>query len=627
MKVVDCFEENIQLLEQHLSDVAQRLRASRQGNSVTVITGSKGFPTLKVVGESCTGFLHSQYDPVQEARRWWQQQKENKDWKRTKHVFLYGLGLGFPLTAILEDLPEEISVTVVEPSYEIFAHFISLFDISDLLQNPRLNLFVADDLVHIDEEIGDIIKQYVLDVEVVEWSPYARLFPEAVQHWRKRFIELSTSVRIEQNTLLYFAEQWPKNILQNAGAISKSPSVREFIGKFEKVPTIIVSAGPSLNKNIHLLKDAKGKALIICVDTALRAMIKHDIMPDFVVAIDGSELNYRHFEGLPNLDIPLIFMPTTHPRIISEFGSRAIVSLGGNQLLVFFQKFFPEKAGLSTGGSVATTAFEFAYLVGGDPIIFIGQDLAYPDGKSHADGTIFEEIRKKETDRNMVYVEGIDGKPVLTDLTLRMYLQWFENRIASIKVEREIIDATEGGALIHGTKLLTLSDVLAAYCKEERPIAPTIDAILTNYEPKGIDEFLQGIKQICRMLRRIKRAGWVGLKRSESLLAYYLTEQSSRLPVHEVLQRLERIDQWIQQANEDEMIDQIMQRVLLNVTRGKYTIQPEGETEQEEAIRISKNSCLFYQGVMEAADTMHKYMQDAEEQVTTILRNTSAAEE
>lgn len=619
MQKADWFEHNIQLIEKNNPRLAERLYEAKKESRMVSMTGLKGFPTLKVEGYGTSGLLHSRYYPIEEAQKWWEKERIGKHWDSVRQLVLYGLGFGYMLPFILEDLPEETFITIVEPSPEIFAEYISVYDISQLLENPRIQLIVEENLDAITDDLYRLVADSMLDVAVAEWWPYERLFPQKTHKWRKKFIETSISVRIDQNTLLHFSQQWPKNVLENTLGIVRSPSVAEFFEAFKQVPIIVVSAGPSLSKNVHLLKEAKGKAVIICVDTALRAMLKHGIHPDLVVAIDGSELNYRHFAGLPDLNIPLVFIPTTHPQIVDEYGKRSIVSLLGNHLLKFIGKYFPDKSGLAVGGSVATVAFELAYHMGGDPIVFVGQDLAYPEGKSHAEGTIFEDIRKKESDKNMVYVTGIDGKPVLTDLSLRTYLQWFEERIAVFKKERKIIDATEGGAFIQGTEILSLTEVLDRYCQVNRNITETIDDILERYEPEGVHEFLEGVRTTRKTFRRLQRTAAVALSRSKTLLNYYEQEMKEPLPVKKILNQLERIDQKIQAANKEELIDEILQGILLNVIRGKYTKSSEHETIQEEGIRVFKNSCLFYQGVMEASKIMDEYMQRAEKDVEKFL--------
>ncbi len=153
--------------------------------------------------------------------------------------------------------------------------------------------------------------------------------------------------------------------------------VVNLFNKFEGIPVVIVSAGPSLNKNIHLIKKLKGKAVILCVGTAYRALKRHAIKPDFIVSFDGGIANYRQFEKLEFGDIPLIYDPVIYPDIIKEYDGPMVTANISNSFLVWLEKQLDFEAGdLLVGPSVANVTYDLARKIGGNPIIFTAQDLA-----------------------------------------------------------------------------------------------------------------------------------------------------------------------------------------------------------------------------------------------------------
>jgi len=130
---------------------------------------------------------------------------------------------------------------------------------------------------------------------------------------------------------------------------------------------------------------------------------------------------------------------------------------------------------VDSGGSVATTILDIAIKMGGNPIILVGQDLAYVDGKNHAQYGSHASIYSPEL-KNMRRVKGQNGEMLYTSLGLLSYKYWIENRIQ--KEKRIFINATEGGAYIEGMKHIKLRDVISDYLKESFDFENKIKSIL-----------------------------------------------------------------------------------------------------------------------------------------------------
>ena len=142
------------------------------------------------------------------------------------------------------------------------------------------------------------------------------------------------------------------------------------------IPTFIVGAGPSLDKNIDELKRAKGKGFIIACDTAVRPLLAHGIVPDLYVLVDGLKpVHLIKAEGTET--IPLLTSVTATYGFLDQ--NKAIkIFYNENELLVnkLFYQNGKSLATMPCGGSVATSAFAFAYLIGMKNIVLVGQDLA-----------------------------------------------------------------------------------------------------------------------------------------------------------------------------------------------------------------------------------------------------------
>ncbi|MEJ2081120.1 MAG: DUF115 domain-containing protein, partial [Acidobacteriota bacterium] len=188
-------------------------------------------------------------------------------------------------------------------------------------------------------------------------------------------------------------------------------------------------------------------------------------------------------------DAVLVYDIITTPEVVAahEGAKAAFYSLPDGQWIDRFVA--PHLGILRTGGSVANIAFDLAIRMGADPVILIGQDLAYTDGLGNAPGTYADRWAQKipsgwfeKSDdqierlaerwpycaylrgKGRVSVPGIDGRPVWTDRVLFGFLTWFEEAIRELGGKPRIIDATEGGALIAGTEVKTLANTLVEDC-------------------------------------------------------------------------------------------------------------------------------------------------------------------
>jgi hypothetical protein len=255
------------------------------------------------------------------------------------------------------------------------------------------------------------------------------------------------------------------NVLNNATSLSTALDATGLSGLLAEKPAIVVSGGPSLGKNISLLQQAEGKACIIAVDTSLKPLLTRGIKPDFVVSLDPVEQNYRKIDGLPKpLDIPLVFEPGVYFKIPQQFGGYKFVARGLNSLGHWLLNCGGFGKRLGKAISATHLAFFLARAMEADPIIFVGLDLSFPDEKHHVDGAAFTWAPRYNQEYTMV--PDIFGGEVKSIPGFRAMIGLFEVEIA--KTEARCIDATEGGALIQGTEVMSLASVLKRYVSQSQ---------------------------------------------------------------------------------------------------------------------------------------------------------------
>lgn len=303
-----------------------------------------------------------------------------------------------------------------------------------------------------------------------------------------------------ENTLLVFSSISVNNLLNNIKFLCDNYQARQLSDVLPKdIPAILISAGPSLNKNIIELKKAKNKAFIVAVDTAVKPLLKAGIEPDLMVMVDGEKPKML-FEIEKAQMIPLVMSITSSAEVANYHkGKKFFFNEGEPYVNEIFKIIGQTFYGLDSGGSVATTVMSLLVKLGYSTIILVGQDLALTGNKTHADGTFKEQMETVDTSK-CVMVEGYYGDKVPTRGDFRLYLEWFNDYIKGIKEIRplNVIDATEGGAKIENTDRISLKECIEKYCVKWVNIKEEIEKIPLMFQETDrprIIEYLHNTKQ------------------------------------------------------------------------------------------------------------------------------------
>ena len=286
---------------------------------------------------------------------------------------------------------------------------------------------------------------------------------------------------INERTLERFGTLWLKNMCRNLSNVKELEGINSLKGVFAGLPACVIAAGPSLDTVISILGDINRRCITVCVDTALKSCLKVGFQPDFVVAVDPQYWNVRHLDGLKAPDTVLVAELATYSSVFHFPCKEIMLCSSMYPLGKYIEKFTGEKGELGAGGSVATTAWDFARFLGCTDIYTAGLDLSFPDNKTHFKGSTFEErshrlsgrLHTAETDSfNALYgaypfyKTDYNGQPVLTDSRMSLYAWWFESQCAA-HPEIHTHTLTPQGLHIPGIvpcsveKLLSFSDISA----------------------------------------------------------------------------------------------------------------------------------------------------------------------
>jgi hypothetical protein len=290
--------------------------------------------------------------------------------------------------------------------------------------------------------------------------------------------------KVSLQTLVQNARITNTNVANNLVTYVTTPPIDVVKNRFAGFPAIVVAAGPSLVNNIGLLADARGRAVIIAVQTTFKTLLACGIVPDFVTSLDYAEISRRFFEGVDDFHgVHLIAEPKATCGVVDIYDGP--VSLLDNEFArLCLGERFPARDGLKAGATVAHLALYVGEYLGCDPIAFVGQDLAFTNGVFYTPGVEvhsswrpemnrFYSIESKEWERvvrhrkHLRKITDVHGREVYTDDQLFTYLQQFESDFAATPVR--IIDATEGGARKAHTTPMRLGEFIEQYCQRGIP--------------------------------------------------------------------------------------------------------------------------------------------------------------
>lgn len=463
-----CFEKNLAVLSEAHPELAHRLKQEGAPDpaQASVEPGRRGLPALKIVDESGAFYLNSVYDPVAEAERLIAAETSGKEFNVVVQI---GLGLGYTLDALLAHVDDNTTLVVVEPHMQVLRLALQARDLSSLLDHPRIVWSVGD-------EVGTAVVKIMAELSLLKLIGWVPLVSAATHRLHKTYIDelinkLSSEVsgqRLSKATELVASELFLKNSFINLPQALGAPGVLHLYRAWDGKPAVIVSAGPSLEKQLDLLRAHQDKILLIAVGAAWKSLRAADIEPHMVVTVDPFPDNYPHFEGLDARREWLITDFACNTDVVSTFKGRKIFCHSTPQKEALFRAIYGEWGLLLTGGSVANSALSLALTMGASPIILVGQDLAYTGGISHATGhtgkhTLADAIAANPAD--FTEVPGYaDAEPVLTNTQMDAYRRWFERVIGEIEADR-VINATEGGARIAGALERPFAEVLDQYAE------------------------------------------------------------------------------------------------------------------------------------------------------------------
>lgn len=502
------WSKNLEALRQHDNDLYKKIQncdigINKDNQQFVIEQARDGSDILGVVCGERKVMLNSTYRPEDEAVKF----AGKIQLTENSITVLVGLGNGRIVSEIMKKLNKEAILFIYEPSLELFFYVMEHFDLTSIIQDERVGLFVEG----IDEDVlannlSFVLSNINVGVTVLEAHPkYKELFPAQFEKAQKIFKECRESELTNLRTLIQRSRLMTENAIANIPYFLRSKLSTDYIGKFpEDVPAIIVAGGPSLDKNYEVLRQAKGKSLIIAMDRTARYLLDKGIAPDLVCALDFNK-NPDLFKDERLKDIPFLYMPDLSHRVMDIVnGNKLIYGTGDFKLYdSLIRQYGKSPITIPVGGSVATFAFGFARSMGFKRTILVGQDLALTEGKVYSGG--WENKRAEAEEFEHLMVPGNVEEMVETRGDFYIYLIWFNQAVKEAEGYMEVINATEGGAKIEGTKVMTLQEAVHSYCTTECDVSAIFEAADYIFPQDNLGEVYNILEKKKQEIRRLKK--------------------------------------------------------------------------------------------------------------------------
>ncbi|EGC6261190.1 motility associated factor glycosyltransferase family protein [Campylobacter jejuni] len=423
--------------------------------------------------------------------------------KTPRYPFICIYGIGNAL--LIKNLAKHYKhLFVFESEIELFILALSVLDLSEELKVYKVVLFdcVAKDL---EIQIAMIFDQQ----SILEYLSLYEMFISS--HYYLKYYETSilslnelciksAAVAIRNADITCFLPllthgQFLQNIPSMLESIPFQRILSERKNKFENA--IVVSAGPSLAKQLPLLKAYQDKAVIFCADGALSMLEKEGIVPDYVTNLDFTDLAMKFFQNKENLKQSIIALEcATHPNVARSLKAENCMIILRNKAL--YQRFNLSDFGyIDTGTHVSHFSYTLALALGFKNIIMIGQDLAFDEkGNSHSQGFSYGEQFSGEKTVPTLKTQAYAGKgEVLTHITWNDYRIKLEYLFACNSKEAKFYNATEGGARINFTEELSFKECCEKLLTKEKPQFELPKSLTKNRSDKLLVKFKEKIQK------------------------------------------------------------------------------------------------------------------------------------
>lgn len=518
----EMFLKNLQFLTPWVKKIVMQIDETELWEKVKISFNEEGYPICRY-NDDITSFQITSERPIQEAEQW----GKGISTKGAGAIFMFGSGFAYPIFEIFEKKQPHTLVVVFEQNIYMFKAMLYYFDLEPIIITQKIVFLIGD-----IETFAGAFDQLFFSIAFASCtSPTFAFTNIANRNFKSHYMKIHQYIFSQLALYVFYIGNdhldnlvGLHNLLANSKEIVQNPYISCLKDKYKDVPAFIIANGPSLDKNIHELKKIQGRGLIISTESAIIPLLRNKIKPDILTIIERTKYTYLyHFE---NVDYPedmaLLCLGLVDKQVFPYFpGQKIPIFRNLEAINQWINKFLGDGSAIDAGANVSHLAFEIAILLGANPIIFVGQDYAYgPEGVTHSKDAVYLEEKGKlarEIIQSMpvVYVENNEGTMIPSNQIWKDFKMGLEQKIASHPY-KTILNATEGGAKIKGTKCVPLSSVIEEYCT--KPIPQYVHALIAENKAKisvlqrreGLVQFVKSVEEYAELFLELSRVSIKG---------------------------------------------------------------------------------------------------------------------
>lgn len=457
----EIYKNNMQSLQEHYPDLAlllsmveiEKYKLIQQENCIpNVILPDGSFYYVGSIQQYC------------------EEQFKGFDLENVKIPVFFGLGLGYEVMYWMSTKAKEFqsqAIIIFEKDPEMFMCAMNVTDLRPIIENPSIHLFVN---IQLNQLYPILRKHFQLNIQEMLMCGTIQpvfLYP-AMKIGKDYYMQ---AMQIMYESLYHTIQNYGncpedsliglENMLDNVSEIVNNPGINLLYDKFKDKPAIIVATGPSLKKNMHLLKGLEDKALIISVDASFKLLMNNGINPHMVTSLEREHEVQQFFDNFEPDTVKNVYMtacPVLFNHVYKSYNGPKIISYRNFDHFKWLQI---DRGILDIKLSSSNMAFKIAEALGCNPIILVGQDLAYGEN----DETHATEVPFSSEGEGIFFVKGNCQEQVKTNSGWYNFLKAYEMDIS--QHTGKIINCTEGGAYIPGTNVATLTETIDKYITEK----------------------------------------------------------------------------------------------------------------------------------------------------------------
>lgn len=424
-----------------------------------------GQKTIAIIKNNKKKYLHSKYNPHREVEKI----VESLEIDDQSSIVFYGTGIGYHIQFILEKY-KHLKCYIHEPIPELLNLFLANVNLKELNSHRIMGInttLAANKLVtFIDRNLNNI--------KLVILPSHSRIYEQESEDFQTGFINLLKYKKTNLHTNYAFQKRWIINSLTNFPEVLNTPNILlEKEGVLKGKTAVLVAAGPSLNDEIENLREIKEKGLayIFSVGSAINTLIHNGIHPDATCSYDPTEKNQMVFDLLKKeniKDIPLIFGTSVAFEVLEGYpGEKYHMITSQDSVAHYFlqEDSKPTIKYVGDAPSIALVTLELLSILGFNKIILVGQNFGYRGKERYSSGISYSSELSDEEIKNGIWVEGVNGKEILTNQTFNSMRNQMQAYIRAMP-HTNIINTTKDGAYIEGTDYLELRSIIDNHLNE-----------------------------------------------------------------------------------------------------------------------------------------------------------------